>query len=296
MRGGGPPHAVTLLLVMKGDGSVSAARQSAEAVSAPDSATAAGDGRGDRAVVSSSAAIFRPLKAAEAVARDIVRDIIDQRLAAGDALPNEAFMIEHYGVSRESLREGLRLLETQGLITIKRGPRGGPSVGVVDPGNLGRVATLYYQMAGATYQELLDAWLLGEVLIAERAARNPDGRARLELMQPYVDEPPSDPAALDEFVGMHSAFHGRLARLTGNRVLELTLQSYGLVVSHHAARVDDPRRLSHVLAEDHRAIARAVISGHANKAREEMQRHIEAVIADTRLHLGERVDDPVEWR
>ncbi|MGY1739423.1 MULTISPECIES: FadR/GntR family transcriptional regulator [unclassified Blastococcus] len=247
-------------------------------------------------VPASATALFRPLKAAEAVARDIVRDIIAQGLAPGDPLPNEAFMIEQYRVSRESLREGLRLLETQGLIVIRRGPRGGPLVGVVDPANLGRVATLYYEMAGATYQELLDAWLLGEVLLAERAARNPDGAARLERMAPYVHEPPDDPEGLDEFVGMHSSFHGILAQLAGNRVLELTLQSYGLVVSHHAARVNDPRHLSHVLSEDHFAIAQAVIAGQPKKARDAMQRHIEAVIADTRERLGDRVNDPVEWR
>lgn len=249
-----------------------------------------------RPLLGQSGALFRPLKAAEEVARDIVHDIIEQNMAPGDPLPNEAEMIEQYRVSRESLREGLRLLETQGLIVIRRGPRGGPLVGGVDPANLGRVATLYYQMARATYQELLDAWVLGEVLVAERAARNPDSAARQKLMEPYVNDRPSDPEGLDEFVTMHTGFHAMLAQLMENRVLELTLQSYGLVVSHHAARVDDPRRISDVLAEDHRTIAQAVIAGQPKKAREEMQRHIEAVIADTRMRLGDRVNDPVEWR
>jgi DNA-binding FadR family transcriptional regulator len=57
-------------------------------------------------------------------------------------------MIRHYGVSRESLREGLRLLEVQGLITLRRGPGGGPVVGHIDPATLGRTSTLYYHVAG----------------------------------------------------------------------------------------------------------------------------------------------------
>jgi GntR family transcriptional repressor for pyruvate dehydrogenase complex len=246
-------------------------------------------------------AIFRPLKAAESVARDIAHDITGRGLATGDALPNEASMIEEYGVSRESLREGLRLLETQGLITIRRGPGGGPLVGTVDPANLGRVSSLYFHMAGASYAELLDAWLLAEAEIADRAARNPDAQLRHELMAPYVsgaaaEHPGSDTPSVNEFFALHASFHVKLGMLVENRVLELTLRSYGSIVSHHTVSVDDPRRLGPVLAEDHRLIAAAVLAGHARKARREAARHVETVVAATREHLGDKVDDYVEWR
>ncbi len=72
-----------------------------------------------------------PLKTAESVARDIVNDIVASGLGEGDVLASEAKMVEQYAVSRESLREGLRLLEAQGLIRIRRGPGGGPVVGTV---------------------------------------------------------------------------------------------------------------------------------------------------------------------
>src|SRR5215207_8453406 len=96
-------------------------------------------------------ALNRPLKTAETVARDIVRDIVARELRPGDRLPSEGAMLEEYGVSRESLREALRLLEVHGLITIRRGPGGGPSVGQVEPANLSRMSTLFYHLAGATY-------------------------------------------------------------------------------------------------------------------------------------------------
>src|SRR5579862_3784564 len=78
----------------------------------------------------------RTVKTAETVAAAIVRDIVARGLATGDALPSENAMLEHYRVSRASLREGLRLLEVQGLIRLKPGPGGGPLVGAVDPKNL----------------------------------------------------------------------------------------------------------------------------------------------------------------
>jgi GntR family transcriptional regulator, transcriptional repressor for pyruvate dehydrogenase complex len=88
-------------------------------------------------------------------------------------------MVEQYAVNRESRREGLRLLEVQGLITLRRGPGGGPVVDRLDPANLGRISTLYYHLAGGTYAELFEAWAIAETILAERAARNPTGSAML---------------------------------------------------------------------------------------------------------------------
>ncbi len=99
--------------------------------------------------VSSEAGRWKP-KTAETVARRVVQTIVSGGLTAGDKLPREAEMVEHCGVGRETLREALRLLETQGLITLRRGPGGGPVVASADAVNLGRISTLYYQMTGAT--------------------------------------------------------------------------------------------------------------------------------------------------
>ena len=230
------------------------------------------------------------------MARDIVADVLARGLRTGDALPNEAAMIEHYGVSRETLREGLRLLESQGLVTIKRGPRGGPLVGTVDPANIGRMNTLFYQMAGASYTELLEAWQVAEALLAERAARHPDQEHRRSTMNPYLGEHPAfDVEQIDEFVTLHSGFHSSLGALASNRVLELTLQSYGLIVSHHIAQVGDPRELYGVLVEDHRTIAQAVVAGHPRKAHDAMVRHIGAVIDASLAGLGDKAHGRVEW-
>ena len=119
--------------------------------------------------IRSTSAALRPLKASESVARDIVDDIVVERLDEGDNLPAETAMLQQYGVSRETLREALRLLEVQGLISIRRGPGGGPIVGVVDPANLGRVSTLYYHLAGATYARAVRG--VGDLRADHRRAR-----------------------------------------------------------------------------------------------------------------------------
>jgi GntR family transcriptional regulator, transcriptional repressor for pyruvate dehydrogenase complex len=240
--------------------------------------------------------VSRPLKTSEVVARDVVRDIIAGHLQPGDSLMSESAMLERFGVSRESLREGLRLLEVQGLISIRRGPGGGPIVGTVDPAHLGRISTLYYHLAGATYRELCEAWVVSDGLLAERAARNPDVEARRVAMAPYLADGEGGDMDTDEFVEHHSRFHGTVAALGRNRVLELTLQSMGHIVAHHSIVTGDPRKLRGVIEADHRGIAEAIAAGHARRARTLAEEHLEGVASFGNLFAEGQLDEYIEWR
>ncbi len=251
-------------------------------------------GRRSSIAIQSGGGISRPLKTAEAVARDVVHDIIVAGLQPGDGLPGEAAMVERYKVSRESLREGLRLLEVQGLISIRRGPGGGPVVGTVDPANLGRIATLYYHMAGATYSELFEAWVFAEATLADRAARHPDLTLRKAVMSPYLLDAPA-PERAEEFVLAHAEFHAAVASLSRNRVLELSLQTMGLIVSHHVLSTYDPRILRERMTHEHHEIAVAIIAGHSSRAYALMTDHIEAVAELNNDYMGSKVDEFIEW-
>ncbi|MCW2622964.1 MAG: FadR family transcriptional regulator, partial [Frankiales bacterium] len=133
-------------------------------------------------------ALPRVLKMSESVAQDIVRDVVTQGLGVGDRLPSESAMLEQYGVSRESLREALRILEVQGLISIRRGPGGGPSVSGIDPRDLARTSALYFHLAGATYSELFEAWQATEPLLTEKVARSDDRAAVRQALAPFLED------------------------------------------------------------------------------------------------------------
>lgn len=237
----------------------------------------------------------RPLKTSESVARDIVGHIVTAGLRPGDNLPHESAMLAEYGVSRESLREGLRLLEVQGLITIRRGPGGGPVVGTVDPAHLGRVSTLYYHLAGATYRELFDAWITAEGYIADLAARNPDRElvqttmARFRGHHPTVEEP------LLQFVDDHTSFHEALGMLARNKVMQLSLMAIGQIVTHHILNHADPRAAGTIIESGHEAIAAAVAAGHSTKARTLMEQHVREIVDFYEAQLGPQ-DGYIEWR
>ena len=248
--------------------------------------------------IAAGGSVLRPLKAAEVVARDVVHSITAAGLQPGDNLPSESQMLEQYGVSRESLREGLRLLEVQGMISIRRGPGGGPVVGTVDSANLGRMEALFYHLAGATYDELFEAWLFAESTLARMAATNPDSALRKQVMDPYLSGDVEDDdhhVDLELYVSGHEGFHGAVSELAGNRVFQLTFRAYGQVVAHHFSTVGDVRKLHNKLVEDHLKLAQAIVDGDGEIASTLMHEHLSQVIEITRDELGSLLEGPVGW-
>jgi GntR family transcriptional repressor for pyruvate dehydrogenase complex len=253
----------------------------------------------DRMVVAPTEAVMRPPKTAESVARLIIHDIVERNARPGDRLASEADMVEELGVSRGSLREALRLLEVQGLIALRRGPGGGPVVEPVDPANLGRTSTLFYHLAGASYDELFEAWKVVEATLAELSARNHDRHERERLMAPYLQpnkpsRPSGDRTPVLPGLG-HARFHWALAVLSGNRVLELMLQTPGLILTHHLVASTASDMLDRI-AEEHANIARAVVQARPRQARALMVEHIQWLSEFYREHGEIHGEANIDWR
>jgi GntR family transcriptional repressor for pyruvate dehydrogenase complex len=224
----------------------------------------------------------RSVKTSEAVMVLLVRDMVARGLTTGDRLPTEAAMMRQYGVSRASLREATRLLEVQGLITLKPGPGGGAAVGAADYRNFARTATLYLHLGGLTYGELTTTQEVLEPLLAEAAARNPDTVAKRTTLAPYLSD--DIPAEGPEYRRLSSGFHDAVARLAANGVLALLARSLSSIVTSHVTAHMDPVELRAAILDQHRAIARAICAGQHQVARRLMAEHY----ADQHAYLAER--------
>ncbi len=247
--------------------------------------------------IGAGGSLLRSLKVAEVVARDVVHSITAAGLQPGDSLPLESQMLQQYGVSRESLREGLRLLEVQGMISIRRGPGGGPVVGTVDTSNLGRMQALFFHLAGATYDELFEAWVFAESTLARMAATNPDAALREQVMAPYLsgDVEADEHVDLDVYVTGHEGFHGAVSGLAGNRVFQLTFRAYGQLVAQHLSTVGDVRKLHELLVGDHLKVARVIVDGDGDVASTLMHEHLSQIVSINRRELGTLLEGPVGW-
>ncbi len=72
--------------------------------------------------------VIRVPKAAELVSRELRKQIVRGEIKEGVSLISESDMMVHFGVSRPTLREAIRILESEGLISVARGARGGAIV------------------------------------------------------------------------------------------------------------------------------------------------------------------------
>lgn len=185
-------------------------------------------------------------KAHEEVADDLRSRILAGDLAVGDQLPPEDELTEQFGVARTTLREALRVLESQGLIRIRRGRGGGPVVTQPDLAPLAAALSASLQLRGTTIGDLDRARQMIEPQVAGELAKRRD-ESDVKALRDAVDEASaaaesSDPATA---FGIASArFHEVLIERSGN--LTLTTISgllHMLVTSFYAGsvKVDTPR-------------------------------------------------------
>lgn len=234
-------------------------------------------------------------KTSEKVAFKLAHDIVAGGLVEGDRLPREAELVDQYGVSRESLREALRLLEAQGMVSIRRGPGGGPIVGRAESANLARTMTLYLHLSGSTYDELLRAWFDLEPGVAARAAANPDRDEVTRLMTPHLTrfEDGGDRACYRE----HSnGLHFSLSALDPNGVLRMLVAAVGDIIRTHVILAIDPFDIRELIDDDHCVIAQAVLDGDVEAARDAMRHHIVQLDPIYRAHWDGSLFDLVAWK
>jgi DNA-binding FadR family transcriptional regulator len=237
---------------------------------------------------------FRGAKTSTLVATRIIRDIGDQGMVEGDRLPTEAALIERFGVGRASLREALRFLEIQGLINIRPGPNGGPLVGPLDPGDLGRMLSLYFYRRGATFRELVQARLLLEPVMAGEAARNQDAEMVAKL-QRVLEIEAHNALETEAYLEGANAFHLTLAEMGGNRVLELVAASLKQLFTDRVSGTLIPVHGRSRVRREHTAIAEAVLGGDSRKAERLMRRHMQEYVDFVEARQPALLDEVIAW-
>jgi DNA-binding FadR family transcriptional regulator len=157
-------------------------------------------------------------KTAELVARRVRRAIVTGELRTGDSLPSEAQLIEDFQVSRPTIREAIRILESEGLISVSRGARGGARVTQPDSDMVARAAGVALQTRGATFQDVYEARMLIEPpaarLAAEQRPKEASAVLRAHVEQEF--ELTKDSVAITQAI---ADFHRILMEECGNASL-----------------------------------------------------------------------------
>ncbi|OFJ51976.1 FadR/GntR family transcriptional regulator [Mycolicibacterium grossiae] len=184
---------------------------------------------------------IRSPKTAELVAGTLRRMVVDGQLSEGDFLPNEAELMAHFGVSRPTLREAVRVLESERLVEVRRGSRTGARVRVPGPEIVARPAGLLLELSGATIADLLTAKAGIEPLAARLLAESGSAEAFDELDRLLAELVAADPQSsrLAESTGL---FHLRVVQLSGNATLSIVAGMLHEITVRHTAFVFNAHR------------------------------------------------------
>ena len=237
----------------------------------------------------------RTVKLTEAVARLIVDDIVGRDLSAGAALPTEADMALHYDVSRATVREALRILETNGLVLVRPGRYGGPQVGAADPVAFGRTLTWFLQLRRAHFWEVLEARVIVEPLMASLAAQRRSASTSDELRSAVDAHRGLDPDDHAGYLAATQDFHGLIAGISGNGVLDLFGRALKEIYTERAiAEVRPAARQQEVLTE-HERVVDAILAGDADLAEHTMREHMRELAKGFERQYTALKDDVVGW-
>lgn len=218
---------------------------------------------------------------AEKLAQRIRADLARDGAVAGDVVGSETDLRERYQISRQVLREAVRLLEHHGVAKMQRGPGGGLVVTTPDPwASIEAIAVYldYQKMDIADLRAVRSAIELACIdrVVARRA--EPEVVARLRTAVDF-----DDTAGRDDLKLLVHAVHRELASLSGNPVLELfshVLSS--LWERHRVHRPEDvtlaDREILHVVKSTHQRIVEAILAGDPGLARHRMIRHQDALV------------------
>jgi len=226
----------------------------------------------------------------EEIVRQVKQLIAEGRLKSGDRLPPERELAEKFVVSRTSVREALRALESLGLIEIRPGE--GTFVRQVSldalVGPLALVMTSQREAIG----ELFEARRVLEPAIAALAA----GRAtpeEIHEMERILEDQAEEIAAGKTGLAQDAAFHAAIGTAAHNRAITRIAHAImDLLTQSREESLNTPGRptRSH---QDHRRILQAITRRNATAARQAMLDHLVAVEG---LVLGTASEHPGRGR
>ncbi len=218
-------------------------------------------------------------KAAAVVANALRRRIITGEIAEGASLPSEGVLVEELNVSRPTYRAALRILESEQLITVRRGSRGGAWVNAPTASVLARRAGVYMQFHHVSLDEVQRARSVFEPTAVRLVAQRADpGEA--DLLAGMVDRERALVLDRDGFRAAALDFHRKLIELSGNKTLMVfALMIYGVIEQYDAGH-QSPNLSPNLSADrhaEHSKVVDFIRAGAADEAELFWAAHLETV-------------------
>ncbi len=215
------------------------------------------------------------------VARQLREAIVSGQISVGTELPSEKELTSQLGVSRSTVREALRILQAQGLIS------GGDTVSTQRPRVTGEYVMSSAALAmesvlrlgGVPLTDLVELRVVIEGAALEQAASVREQTAMVAARE-AVEAMRAADVNVESFRAADLSFHRSLVSASGNQAYGLVMGVLRDAVSAHLGealhQVSRPRRTMTELTHEHEEILRAVERGQGKRARSLVEEHIRA--------------------
>lgn len=219
-------------------------------------------------------------KTSDVLARELRRKILSGALPAGAPLPPERDLVAQTGLSRSSVREALRILEAESLVTTKPGRFGGSVANQPGDESIGRTLSHYVHGRGISLLALMQTREAVEPSLAALAAEN---RTEEEL-QALVAATEAVEAAFEDLPGFlreNVNWHMAIAAASHNDLMRAILASIANMV-YKATAMENfaTEEVRKQVLRAHRRILEGIEKKNAEMARRRMARHLAAVTAE----------------
>jgi DNA-binding FadR family transcriptional regulator len=220
-------------------------------------------------------------KTSEIIATRLRQQIITGRLAEGDALPTEASLIKLFGVSRPALREALRLLESDGLIVIRRGNQGGARVQAPNSEVAARYTSYFLQYQRVGLADVYHAVSDLEAPCAREVALSHTDEGIRRLEEAVAEAEAERHGSPESALAKQRQFHALLVELAGNQTTRMLWAMLQRIVSASqiANVANDPSQWSDSSIDEayktHRRLIDHIRNGDGDKAESLWRRHLQ---------------------
>jgi GntR family transcriptional repressor for pyruvate dehydrogenase complex len=220
-------------------------------------------------------------KISEHIIEQIREAIFAGQLKPGDRLPPEKELMSDFNVSKATLREALRSLEVLGFLEIRKGASGGPFVTEVDMKKARDCFANFLHFKNLSITSLSEVRFILEPYIAEKAALG-IAQEDLKRLEELLKE--------CEYVLKHDIpivtrkneieFHRIICSVTGNPILMFILDFVENLLIDTKEILKPSKEFSQKVQKAHKRIYNALLRRNAEKAREEMVKHVREVERD----------------
>jgi len=238
-----------------------------------------------------SAQRIRQPRVAELVASRLRDDILTGRLKEGDVLPSQESLFAEFGVSPPAVREAIHILESDGLISVRRGNVGGAVVHLPSAERTAHMISMVLQTRAATPGDVSEALLHLEPICAGMCAARADRETEVvPHLQAAIDAQAEQFDTPSRYVPNARRFHEAIVSRCGNEPMILLIGSLEVIWSVHESSVwsderhpGDPMepRTMRAAMRDHHRLLDAIAGGNTVRAVRLAQDHLAAARRNT---------------